>query len=282
MPLHFRFPLSALTRPVVLSSAALEDLGLDAPDPALSPEPSVLDTLVVMPQVLAKTLGDPEVFGPFPEPWERAGTYLPRLTSVWGESPGVPELLVALGGQQVAGFSFQWNTDPFRYSAWVDQLIHGYGDLDLLGFLLAKASRSDMDRHFERIPAPARQFALEAGARCLAPVEGRALAAALSAAEADGYAKLQSLLRGDESRRYATFLAPAPEEGLIDLLIGSTPRYSASGHPEQRGKPLRVERKTVLGVKRQAWLAAGFLIAVAATLVGCGLLIGRVSALFGR
>ncbi|MBN8472953.1 hypothetical protein JYJ95_41155 [Corallococcus exiguus] len=283
MPLHYRFPLSALTRPLVISTEDLEDLGHDAPDPELAPASDVLETLVTVPHILVKTLEDPKVFGPFPAPWERAGTYVPRLLCQWGGSAGgVPELLAALGAQQLASLSLPTNDEALRYAAWVDQLVRGYGDLELLGFLLAHASRSDMEKHLERMPEAVRGFAREAAALCLAPSEGRALAAALMAAKEDGCAKLQRHLRGEDAVRYAAFLAPVAEEGVIDLFTGRTPSYFAPDHYEQRGKPLRAVGPPVLGVKREQWRRVGGLIAIIAVFLGVSLLLGMAAVFFQR
>ncbi|WP_223639109.1 hypothetical protein [Corallococcus sp. EGB] len=263
MPFHYRFPLPALSRPLVISSEDLVELGHDEPDPELAPEPAVLETLVTVPHLLVKTLEAPAVFGPFPEPWERAGTYLPKLLDQWGAgAAGVPELLLALGAEEVASLSLPSNDERLRYSVWVDQLVRGYGDLDLLGFLLVEPSRTDMERHFDRMPEVARAFARKVAAWCLAPEERHALAAALTAAKADGYRKLQRHLRGEVAGRFAAFLAPASEAGSIDLFMGRTASYFAPDHREQRGKPMRAEGPPVLGVTHQGWRRVGAVIAI--------------------
>ncbi|QSQ25980.1 hypothetical protein JY651_14080 [Pyxidicoccus parkwayensis] len=222
----------------------------------------MLEARVIIPHSLVEHLETPSVWGPFPEPWETANTYLPRVASQWGVRPGVADLLQALGGQFIARTSFDTNHDSWRFSVWVDQVVRGYGDLELLGFLLAHPSRADMEQHFERVPEQARSFARAMPALCFTAGEGRALLQAVAAAKADGYRKLQAHLRGPVSEQHAAFLSVTPEEGVLDLFLTNAPDsiYFAPECEEQRGKPARIEGPPFLGLRRFGWQVAGVLV----------------------
>ncbi|XXF79668.1 hypothetical protein P2318_07890 [Myxococcaceae bacterium GXIMD 01537] len=252
-----RLPLSALTRPVDFTPEDQEYLSRDPPESPLDPESC--ERLVLIPHSLVETLETPAVWGPFPEEWETAETYLPRVAETWGVRQGVVDLIVALGGQFIARESFDTHDATWRYVVWIDQLVRGYGDLDLLGFLLVSPARSDMERHFDRAPVAARRLVRQFPSKCLSSREGQALNAALAAAKADGFAKLQAHLRGAEAERYASFLTVNPEEEVLDLFLSNEAggAYHASDYYEERGARVRVDGPPILGVTRKAWRMVG-------------------------
>ncbi|XXF74887.1 hypothetical protein P2318_17585 [Myxococcaceae bacterium GXIMD 01537] len=174
----------------------------------------------------------------------------------WSSAGSIAGYLERIGAQLVTQAEFSDWFAALRARVWLDRVAHGYGDLEVLGFLTGNPSRADLEQHVERLPESARPFAWAKAVVCLSAREGIALRAAMEAAQARRYAKLPWHLRGSEAKRHAAFYAPAPEEGFLEVFLALT--HFGLHQPEslapQRGPPMEISAPPILGMGLADWV----------------------------